>query len=90
MEPEIFTKVFMFIAVILIVIVVGISVLDNQVSIWNKYENAPLCNETRTVGICKLSNTSWLNCEKSPTNGIMPQWENIVTCQQIELYDVRT
>jgi hypothetical protein len=90
MKTDTVTKVFIFLSVVFILIIVGISVLDNQVGIWNKYENAPVCNETRTVGLCKLSNTSWLNCEKSPTNGIMPQWENIVMCQQIELYDVRT
>jgi hypothetical protein len=50
-----------------------VAVVEDQVRIWDKFQNAPYCNSTsplgnESVGICKITNTSWIYCEYPNVN----------------------
>lgn len=77
---------------LVIVCIVGLSVLDDQVNVWDKYTVAPDCNGTvpQTEGVCKWSNTTWLSCENTTNYANVHLKSKTVWCEPIELYDVRT
>lgn len=97
MTANIFIKIFMVLTIIAIFVIVGVSVIDNQINVWKQYDTAPACNdtapacnETLTVGVCRLSNTSWLVCEKPTGFEADEHLRTSAWCKAEVLYDVRT
>jgi hypothetical protein len=71
---------------IILSILVCMQVIIETQNNFNTFSNAPECNTSQKIGICKYDNTSWIKCR----NATYLDFHKGLKCEIIYLYDVRT